>query len=1265
MRFLKRFSLGLFVIVVIILAIVMGGMRLAISNIEYFKPEIDYLLSRDIGKGIVFTGLSGTMNRFNPVLSIQNVSINLPDRSQPLFVDQLDVEFDFWASLREQAPVVLEISGQLEKLELTKDASGRWWSHEFEIGAGVGETVLPGFARVLSLVPRYLKIDLRRLIVRDQKNGNTHQFDRLSARINHQDDQFYTQLSVALPGEIGRGLLLKSVIDPERSVIYINASNLQLPAIAGLFDVDTWGLKQGVFDGEFWVNMSAYRVVAVNGDMVLKRGLLQVSADKTPLAVNYHTRFNAINKTSGWRVTNDIDRLNIDGNNVLGFQSQLRIVPRDEQIQVSAWIERLQISSLPVVAGQWLPAGINRQIAQSQIQGLLRDVMLDIDLQRPRDFRLSSRVIGINSKAFASYPGVSDLNAELVSGNNKLALEVKGKQVSLDFGDQFRAPIELESVTLKAHAKRLESGLMVVSVDDIEAHNEDIELSGRVWLRADPSERPFMYLRANFRDANGASNGKYIPLKLMPQKTIDWLDRGIKEGHVPRGDLLFHGRLRDVRKHAEARSGELFVDFEVERGDVFFAPDWLNARNGNGRVLFHNVGVEFDLDSVSYEQIDKVRASGRIASFDEAVLELDIETKMPTSDAVRVWIDTPVGERFRRPVSFLHDFGGEVNAAIDVNIPLGKTKQELGVRVNLDFENAALQAQSWGLDLSKINGRFQVTEDEMMARQVDARFFGDPVKVDINSESPDGDILVNVHGLLESSNLLRRLPADSMRHLSGKSDWRVRLKIAADSAPADQPYLQINAASNLVDTGILLPLPVGKPAEDSTRVSANLYFFPNQINFNGTLGTQLQTRGRLLASNDLDFQLEAMDLAFATPLRANTRPGLHLYGNLPELSLAPWLEVIKDSGATNPSMLSTMELDLDRVNAFGREVKAVKLELRQVNQQFLGLIESSIVEGSFEIPRQASAQNPAIFNLAYLRLDKLEHEVDYSELRPGDLPDFRLSSQQLVYQDMMFSDFMIEGSPVDDTLYIDKLSMRRDKVYLAGKAQWKYDAADESHLSSISTTIQGAEFGEAIAGIGFGDSMRKGSIDFEGGFTWPAPLFAFKLDNLAGNARLKIEDGVLNNVEPGSGRFVGLLSLSALPRRLSLDFSDVLIKGMEFDKISGTYRIENGVIFTKDTRMDGPAAKIKIKGKTGILERNYDQHIRVTPKIRQTLPLVGAVLEGATVGWGLLLLQNLFKRSIDDAVEVEYLVKGSWDDPQIELIKAVDENKKELPTIDK
>jgi uncharacterized protein YhdP len=393
--------------------------------------------------------------------------------------------------------------------------------------------------------------------------------------------------------------------------------------------------------------------------------------------------------------------------------------------------------------------------------------------------------------------------------------------------------------------------------------------------------------------------------------------------------------------------------------------------------------------------------------------------------------------------------------------------------------------------------------------------------------------------------------------------------------------------------------------------------------------------------------------------------GINLHGRIDELSVDEWVKFFSDAGDTDPTILNWVDLDVDRAQAWGRALGSVDFELHRADEFFFGLIDASIVKGKFTVPRVPSVGNPVVINLDYLMLDKVERDPDEPPFIPSDLPAFRLASNSLRYHDMLFSDLAIAARPRDETLVVDKFSLRRDSIRLSSKARWKYDAASGQHVSTIDGTIKGQQLGQAMVGLGFGDSMTDGAVDLSGSFAWPAPLHGFSLDNLSGKFRMEIHDGVLNNVEPGTGRFVGLLSLTALPRRLSLDFSDVLIDGMEFEKIDGNYRIANGVLYTENTRMEGPAAKIKISGKTGIIARDYDQLIRVTPKIRQTLPLVGAVAAGSTVGWGLLLLQNLFKKVIDDAVEVEYRITGSWDDPKVDLIKAVDENKKALPRIDR
>jgi uncharacterized protein YhdP len=265
--------------------------------------------------------------------------------------------------------------------------------------------------------------------------------------------------------------------------------------------------------------------------------------------------------------------------------------------------------------------------------------------------------------------------------------------------------------------------------------------------------------------------------------------------------------------------------------------------------------------------------------------------------------------------------------------------------------------------------------------------------------------------------------------------------------------------------------------------------------------------------------------------------------------------------------------------------------------------------------------------------------------------NLRLHSKVLTYDDMVFTDLQLDTRLQDDELTIDKLAFRNNKVLLSSSATWQYTPATKQHRSAANISISGQEFGQTMTALGLGDAMQNGEIKLDGQVRWSGELLNLDWDSLVGDGRLEIIDGVLKNVDPGSGRIVGLLSLSALPRRFSLDFKDVLLEGLDFDKITGSYKIEGENLYTTDTLMEGSSAKISVTGRTGLLTRDYDQKLIIIPRIRHSLPVVGAIAAGTTVGLGLLLLQNLFKDAIDKSVQAEYRVTGSWDNPQLDLVK--------------
>lgn len=160
------------------------------------------------------------------------------------------------------------------------------------------------------------------------------------------------------------------------------------------------------------------------------------------------------------------------------------------------------------------------------------------------------------------------------------------------------------------------------------------------------------------------------------------------------------------------------------------------------------------------------------------------------------------------------------------------------------------------------------------------------------------------------------------------------------------------------------------------------------------------------------------------------------------------------------------------------------------------------------------------------------------------------------------------------------------------------------------------------------------------------------LDSLNGDVQLRLGSGQLDEVDPGAGRVFGLMSIVALPRRLSLDFRDVFQKGFGFDKIDGAFRIVNGDAYTCNLGLEGPAADIAIVGRAGLEVRDYEQVAIVGPKVGNTLPVVGGLVAGPQGAAALLIFSQIFKKPLQDIGEVYYSVSGSWDEPAIEASSA-------------
>ncbi len=140
------------------------------------------------------------------------------------------------------------------------------------------------------------------------------------------------------------------------------------------------------------------------------------------------------------------------------------------------------------------------------------------------------------------------------------------------------------------------------------------------------------------------------------------------------------------------------------------------------------------------------------------------------------------------------------------------------------------------------------------------------------------------------------------------------------------------------------------------------------------------------------------------------------------------------------------------------------------------------------------------------------------------------------------------------------------------------------------------------------------------------------------------------------GRLLGVLSLQALPRRITLDFRDVFSEGFAFDSVTGAGTIAAGVMSTDNLRLAGAAANVDISGSIDLSRETQQLRVRVLPALSTTFSAGAAVLfianplVGAAVGAGTLLAQKLLKDPLEQLFSYDYAVSGGWADPVVERV---------------
>ena len=901
------------------------------------------------------------------------------------------------------------------------------------------------------------------------------------------------------------------------------------------------------------------------------------------------------------------------------------------------------VAALPSddVAGVW---------SELQPRGDVRDI--DARVVRGGDSWRYAVVGSFEDVAVASrgaWPGLRGFSGALRADTTSGRLDLDTRGALVDWPGLFAGPLDVDEVGGRLTWRRGISGFDISS-DDLVINTPDGQsrsVLGLAW----PDEAggvPHVALKSEIRNLDAVGAKRYFPVGMFPLVTA-YLRRAIVGGRVPRADFTLVGPLASFPFGDGA--GTFLAEGSFEGVSMAYIENWPVAEDINGIVTFTNAGWQATGSGrVLGNRSGNVRVG--IEDIRDPVLDMAASAQGSLADVIRFLKEAPLIARHLGPdLQLLQSGVGTAAVDFELELPL---LQRTGYRLDADLEIAGgdLSIDGFRPTVTDIFGGLRLTGGAVASREnLQARFLDAPVSVGVASAADAGYLAdIAFEGVFATESLEAEFGLPFPDQISGASTWRGRVLLPENRFfQARREPLRIDLTTDLAGVDLWLPEPLRKTSRQAAQLEMEVVFSEaDRLNINGRLGEArrfaLSYRNR---GGELSFRRGALRFGGAEPLLP-PRDGLSVDGELGAVDFDDWWTLFRRQlrGGSAAGLLLGAELAITDFSAFGQPLGTTDVTLRQQAARWQLRVDSEPVAGVIRWPLDLSDRPQMRAELERLHISTDDMSAD-SNPDPRDLPGVLVHAEDFSLGTRRFGAFDADIRAHPDGLNIVSLSGRSESVSMEGSGGWyQRPEGQETRLvlSASSDDVAGA-----LEQLGFDPVAEAGGAQLALNIYWPSGPAPGWENSINGGVNLRLERGSILNLDPGAGRMVGLMSITALPRRLALDFRDVFNRGLVFDEMSGDFVIIDGDAYTDNLRLSGPVVDIGLVGRTGLRDRDYRQHAVVTSEPGRILPAVG-FLAGPQVGAALLLFSEIFKEPLTGVGRVSYCVTGSWSDPVVERL---------------
>lgn len=1273
LRITAKFVWSGLVVATIVAAFVLSLARLLLPLLGEYRADIESWVGGVVGQPVQIGEIDARFRGFYPALELHDVTLLDGEGGERLAAfKEMSVDLDLWSSL---------LHGQLEpgtfrvvgvELVVESDEDGRIRIAGFGGGNRGGEAL------------RRWVLDRKRLTVEGATvtwrsvRSNTAPLTFTDAKIflTNEAGRHQVLAEVTLPPDLGSELRVGADIvgDPFaergwRGQGYLKVSNAHLARWWQPQQTSAFRVERGAVSVEGWVEWRNGQLFTAQADVTA--GDLRVAAasstDVPPFELDaLHTKLRWHREREGWKLLAAPLRWTAPGaasiDTRLGVE-QRQLADGTKQLHTALLRANLRdLLGVAQLAGR-IPDNVLAWIKELRPTAQLED--LYVRLHNTNDatrYFIHGAARGLAWRPARKVPGIAHLDLNLEADNDQAVLTLQDDAMQLDFDGLFREPLALSQLAGTLVARRGESG-WTLRGNDVTFANADGQGALSVAVESDgEGQTPLLDLTARIWDWSGEAMPRYLPRGVMAPKLVEWLDRAIPAGHVTQGGLVLRGPLNEF-PFAQGQ-GRFHATLDVTGGVLAFASNWPVIENISARVAFHESGIEVRAG-------EGVTLGNRLAN-----VSVDIPRAQPSQRAVTIkgTARGPLAEglRYLSESPLQRDIGrhflgvraqGEHRTDIALRIPLVPGPKEVGVEGAVTFANNSLGLNGESNSLAKLRGRLAFTNDSVSATAIEADIFGQPATLDVRSERKEtgrglSAIFIDARGSARPAELKERLGLELLGLLEGAFAWQGSLHIAT----GEEAGARLDLQSDLVGATLTAPLGLGKRAEEARpfRLVMPVPLASGSV-LEASLGENL--RGVFeLARQDAKLQLLRGELRFGgVQARMPSGRGLRIAGYLSQLdtkhlqfqSQAAEGEPRAQRGGNYGQLFSEIDVSIGQARLLGRDFSRVIVQGNNRESGWALNVTSENLAGALWIPRDPGAAIRADFERLVLAAMPSGESATAQDTEPSDprrFPPTVLTAKQFVYGDVARGalEATLLGTPRGLRLASGRLVNGPTRLTATGD----WTVVDGRHQTALDLVMETANAGMTLTDFGYAEAISAGKGFHTAYVTWPGGPTEYDSHRLSGMATVNIRQGRILDVEPGAGRIFGLLSFQALPRRLTLDFSDFFREGFAFDVITGEFVIRDGIAMTDNLNVKGPAAEIRVEGEVNLAARTYNEHVTVMPNVTGAVPwaAVGVGVTNPAAGAAVWLAERLLRKPVSDLTRANYRVTGSWNNPTVEKL---------------